>query len=68
MGERRDVHRVLVGKPERKRPFRRPRRRWEDNIKMDLQEVGGGMEWIELAQDMDRWRALLNAVMNLRVP
>jgi len=62
------VYRVLVGKPEGKRPLGRPRRRWEDNIKMDLQEVGReGMDWIELAQDRDRWRALVNAVM-LRVP
>ena len=69
MGERRGVYRVLVGKPEGKRPLWRPRRRWEDNIKMDLQEVGcGGMEWIELAQKRDRWRALVTAVMNLRVP
>ena len=68
-GERRGVYRVLVGKPEGKRPLERPRRRWEDNIKMDLQEVGcGGMDWIELAQDKDRWRGLVNAVMNLRVP
>jgi len=63
------VYRVLVGKPERKRPLGRPRRRWEDNIKMDLQEVGGGCEdWMELAQDNDRWRALVSTVMNLRVP
>ena len=56
-----------MGKPEGKRPFGRPRRKWEDNIKMDLQEVGcGGMEWIELAQDRDRWRAYVNSVMNLR--
>jgi len=68
MGKRRDVYTVLVGKPEGKRPLGRPRRRWEDNIKMDLQEVEcGGMEWIELAEDKDRWRALVNAVMNLRV-
>ena len=68
MGERRGVYRVLVGKHEGKRPLGRPRRKWEDNIKMDLQEVGcGGMEWIELAQDMDKWRALVSAVMNLRV-
>ena len=69
LGERRGVYRVLVGKPEGKRPLGRPRCRWEDNIKMDLQEVGcGGIDWIELAQDGDRWRALVNAVMNLRVP
>ena len=67
--ERRGVYRVLVGNPEGKRPLGRPRRRWEDNIKMDLQEVGyGGLDWIELAQDRDRWRPLVNAVMNLRVP
>jgi uncharacterized protein YebE (UPF0316 family) len=59
----------LVGKPKGKRPFGRPRRRWEDNIKADLQEVGYGvMDWIKLAQDRDRWRALVNAVMSLRVP
>ena len=57
MGEGRGVHRVLVGKPEGKKPLGRPRRRWEDNIKMDLQEVGGGGDWMELAQDRDRWRA-----------
>ena len=62
------MYRVLVGKPEGKRPLERPRRRWEDNIKMDLQEVGcGGMDWIDLALDRDRWRALVNAVMNFRV-
>ena len=67
-GEERGVCRVLVGKPEGKRPHGRPRRRWEDNIKMDVQEVGcGGMDWIELAQDRDWWRALVNAVTNLRV-
>jgi len=69
MGERRGVYRVLVGKPEGKGPLERPRRRWEDNIKMDLQEVGcGDMDWIDLAQDGDGWRELVNAVMNLRVP
>ena len=68
MGEGRDVHRVLVGKPKGKRPLGRPRRRWEDNIKMDLQEVGGGGDWMELAQDRDRRRELVNTVMNLRVP
>jgi len=68
MGERKGVHRVLVGKPEGKKPLGRPRHRWEDNIKMDLREVGGGGDWLELAQDMDRWRALVNTVMNLRVP
>jgi len=66
---RRGVYRVLVGKPEGKRPLGIPRRRWEDNIKIDLQEVGfGDMDWIELTQDRDRWRTLVNAVMNFRVP
>ena len=63
------MHRVLVGRPEGKRPLGRPRRRWGHNIKMDLQEVGGGWEdWMELAQDRDRWRALVSTVMNLGVP
>jgi len=67
-GEER-AYRVLVGKPEGKRPLERPRRRWEDNIRMDLLEVGfGGMDWTDLAQDMDKWRTLVNAVMNLRIP
>ena len=67
MGDRRDVYRVLVRKPEVNRPLGKPRHRWEDNIKMDLQEVEcGRMDWIELPQDKDRWRALVNAVMNLR--
>jgi len=69
MGEGRGVYKVLLGKPEGKRPLGRPRRRWEDNINMDLQELGcGGMDWIELAQDKDRCWALVIAVMNLRVP
>jgi hypothetical protein len=69
MGERRDVYRVLLGKPEGKRPLGGTRLRWEDNIKMDLQEVGcGGMDWIDLAQGRDRWRVFVNAVTNLRVP
>jgi hypothetical protein len=63
------VYSILAGKPEGNRLLGRPRRRWEDNISMDVQEVGcGSMDWIELAQDRDRWRALVNAVMNLRVP
>jgi hypothetical protein len=69
MREVRGVYRVLLGTPEGKRPLGRPRHRWEGNIKIDLQEVGcGDMDWIDLAQDKDRWRALVTAVMNLRVP
>ena len=69
MEEGRGVHKVLVGKPEGRRPLGRPRRRWEDNIKMDLEEVGRGCgNWMELAQDRKRWRALVSTVMNLRVP
>ena len=69
MGEERGAHRVLVGKPEGKRPLGRPRRRWVDTIRMDLQEVGCGyVDWIGLAQDRYRWRTLVSAVMNLRVP
>jgi len=69
MGDRRGVYRVLVRNPEEMRPLGRPRHRWEDNIKMDLQEVGcGGMDWIELAQDKDRWLVLVAVVMNLQVP
>jgi hypothetical protein len=68
MGEGRNVYRVLMGKPEEKRPLRRPWRRWEDGIKMDLREIDcGGVEWIHLAQDRDRWWAVVNAAMNLRV-
>jgi hypothetical protein len=68
-GERRGAYKALVVKPEGRRPLGRPRRRWEDNIKMDLREVGwGGADWIDLAQDRDRWRALVYTVMNLRVP
>jgi hypothetical protein len=68
IGERRDLYRVLVGKPEEKRPVGRPRLRWQDNIKMGLQEVGcGSIDWIGLAQDRDRRRTIVNAVMNLRV-
>jgi hypothetical protein len=69
MGEKRNAYRLLVEKPERKRPLRRPRRRWVDNIKMDRLDIGwGGVDWIGLAQDRDSWRALVNAIMNLRVP
>jgi hypothetical protein len=69
MGERRGVYRVLVGKPEGKKPLGRPRHRWENNLKTDLQKVGWrGMDWIDLAQYNDRWRALVNVVMNFRVP
>ena len=69
MGEGRGVHRVLVGKPDGMRPLGRPRRRWEDNIKMDLQEVGGSCgDWMELAQDRDGWRALVGMVRNLWAP
>jgi hypothetical protein len=68
MGEERKVYKILVGKSERKRPLGRPRRRWEDGIRVDLREIGlGGVDWILLAQDRDRWRAVVNAVMNLRV-
>jgi hypothetical protein len=68
MGEERKVYRVLVEKPEGKRPLGRPRRRWEDGIRMDLREMGlGGVDWIRLAQDRDRWRAVVNAEMNIRV-
>jgi hypothetical protein len=69
MGEGRGAYRILVGRPEGKRPLGRPRHRWSGNIKMDLQEVGrGGMDWIDMAQDRDRWRAVVNAVMKLRIP
>jgi hypothetical protein len=68
MGEKRCAYRILVGRPEGRRSLGRLRRRWEENIKMDLQDVEWGMDWIELVQDRDRWRPLVNAVMNLRVP
>jgi hypothetical protein len=68
-GEKMNAYKILVGKPEGKKPLRRPRRRWEDNIRMDVREIGrGGMDWIDLAEDRDRWRALVNTVMNLWVP
>jgi hypothetical protein len=68
MGEERKVYKVLVGKPEGKRPLGRPRRRWEGGIRIDLREIGlGGVDWIRLSQDRDRWRAVVSAVMNLRV-
>jgi hypothetical protein len=69
MGEKKNAYRILVGKPEGKRPLERRRRRWEDNIRMDLREIGwGGVDWIDLAQDRDQWRPLMNTVINLRVP
>jgi hypothetical protein len=69
MGTKRHAYRILVGTPEGKRPLEKSRRRWEDNIRMDLREIGwGGMDWIDLAQVRDQWKALVNAVMNLRVP
>jgi hypothetical protein len=69
MGEKRNAYRILVGKPEERRPLGRPRCRWVDNIKMDLREIGwDGVDWVVLAQDRDQWRALVNTVMNLRVP
>jgi hypothetical protein len=68
-GKKRNAYRILVGKPEGKRPLRRPRRRWVDNIEIDLREIElDGMDWIDLAQDRDQWRALVNTVMNLHVP
>jgi hypothetical protein len=69
LGEKRNAYRILVGKPEGKRPLGRPRRRWVDNIKMDLREIGrDGVAWMDMAQDRDQWRALVNTVLNFRVP
>jgi hypothetical protein len=69
LGEKINAYRILMGKPEEKSTLRRPRHRWEDNIKMDLREIGwDGVDWIDLAEDRDQWRALMNMVMNLRVP
>jgi hypothetical protein len=69
MGEKSNAYRIMVGKPEGKRPLGRPRRRWVNNIKIDLRDIGwDGVDWIGLAQDRDKWRALVNTVMNLRVP
>jgi hypothetical protein len=69
MGEKKNAYRILVGKPEGERPLGRPRRRWVDNIKIDLREIRwDGMDWLDLAQDRDQWRALVNMVMNFRVP
>jgi hypothetical protein len=69
MWEKKNAYSILMGKPERKKPLGRPRRRWMDNIKTNLREIGGdGMDWIDLAQDRDQWRALVNTVMNFRVP
>jgi hypothetical protein len=68
MLEKKCAYRILVGRPEGRRPLGRPRRRWDDNIKMDVQDVGWGIDWIELTQDRDRWRAVVNALVNLGVP
>jgi hypothetical protein len=69
MGEKRNAYRIFLGKPERKRPLGRPRRRWVDNIRMDLREIGwDGVDWIDMVQDRDQWRALVSTALNLRVP